>query len=73
MHIVCMHMAMAVMRSAFNIVLFFYRMSPWVVKAQQPMFSQCGRRLNGVFLRIADDLTGETSYEDRLDFCPAPH
>jgi hypothetical protein len=32
MHITCMHMAMAVMRSAFNIVSCFYRMSHRLVK-----------------------------------------
>jgi hypothetical protein len=54
MHIICMHMAMAVMRSAFNIVSCFYRKPGCFVKGERWKY-----RPTGVLCRIADDPVGE--------------
>jgi hypothetical protein len=70
MHINCIHIAMAVMRIAFNIVMRFYRNSASSVKSveekmEEKAVSLLGNVGNaysvaGVFSRIADDPEGDT-------------
>ncbi len=58
MHIMCMHMAMAVMRIAFNIVSCFYLSQRRPVKSAKKLPPHpC--RLAGVLRRIADDFPGD--------------
>ncbi len=45
MHIMCIHMAMAVMRIAFNIVSCFYKTWPYDVKSLPIGFGEICRRL----------------------------
>jgi hypothetical protein len=65
MHIVCIHMAMAVtMRIAFNIVLRFYRTSPRAVKLVEENVAKKtspSAASAGVLNRIADISTGDLS------------
>ena len=59
MHIMCMHMAMAVMRDAINIVSCFYLSRPGIVKRAYPKNIRPCRRPTGAFSQIADDLPGD--------------
>jgi hypothetical protein len=59
MHIMYMHMAMAVMRIAFNIVSYFYLSRPGIVKRTSPKNIHLSTRLNEAFFQIADDFPGD--------------
>lgn len=54
-----MHMAMAVMRIAFNIVSYFYLSRPGIVKRTSPKNIHLSTRLNEAFFQIADDFPGD--------------
>lgn len=54
-----MHMAMAVMRVAVNIVSCFYLSRPGIVKRASPKNIRLSIRLIGAFSQIADDLPGD--------------